>query len=76
MSQHLNLSWNPGTREWFCATCGRTSGHADKSDAHVELDQYECRVPSVDVSTNAPGSKTMRLLKKSYKQPLKSEREP
>ena len=67
MSQHPNLSWNPATKEWFCRKCGRTSDHASENDAHVELDQHECEVPSVERTTTAPGTKTMRLLKKSYK---------
>ena len=28
---------------------------------------YDCRVPSIEVSTPAPGTKTMRLMKKSYR---------
>ena len=67
MTQHLNVVWNPGTREWFCTTCGRTSDHASTQEAQVELDEHECRIPSVEVSTTAPGTKTMRLMKKSYK---------
>jgi hypothetical protein len=67
MTQHLNIAWNPATKEWFCTKCGRTSDHASENDAHVELDQHECQVPSVERTTTAPGTKTMRLLKKSYK---------
>jgi hypothetical protein len=73
MTQHLNVAWNPVTKEWFCTKCGRTSDHASADDAQLELDQYECRVPSAEVSVPAPGTKTMRLMKKSYKMPPKSE---
>lgn len=67
MTQHLNIAWNPATKEWFCTKCGRVSDHVSENDAHVELDQYECQVPSVEGTTAAPGTKTMRLLKKSCK---------
>jgi hypothetical protein len=67
MTQHLNVAWNPGTKEWFCTTCGRTSAHASAQEAQVELDVHECRIPSVEVSPTAPGTKTMRLMKKPYK---------
>ena len=75
MTQHLNLAWNPATKEWFCAKCGRTSDHALEHDAQVEVNQYDCRVPSVEVSTPAPGTKTMRLMKKSYNTAPKPTRE-
>ena len=75
MTQHLNVVWNPGTREWFCTTCGRTSAHASAQEAQVELDEHECRIPSVEVSPTAPGTRTMRLMKKSYKMAPKPKRE-
>ncbi len=63
MTQHLNIAWHPGTKEWFCTTCGRTSDHASAKEAQVELDEHECRIPSVEVSPTAPGTKTMRLIR-------------
>jgi hypothetical protein len=33
MTQHLNVARNPGTKEWFCTTCGRTSDHASALEA-------------------------------------------
>ena len=74
ITQHLNIAWNPATKEWFCTKCGRTSDHASENDPHAELDQYECQAPSVEGTTTTPGTKTMRLSKKSYKM-LKPERE-
>jgi hypothetical protein len=74
MTQHLNIAWNPATKEWFCTKCGRTSDHVSENDAHAELDQFECQIPSVEGTTTTPGTKTMRLLKKNYKT-LKPERE-
>src|ERR1700730_14066816 len=49
--KHLNIRWNPAIiiKEWFCTKCGRTSDHISVQDAHVELDQYDCQVPSVGV---------------------------
>jgi hypothetical protein len=67
MPKHLKVAWNPGTKEWFCTTCGRASEHASAHEAQVELEEHECRIPSIEVSGNAPGTKTMRLMKKSYK---------
>jgi hypothetical protein len=43
-------------------------------DAHVELDQYECQVPSVEAPRAAPGTETTRLIRKPYKMTLKTER--
>jgi hypothetical protein len=75
MTRHLKVAWNPGTEEWFCTTCGRTSDRASAHEAQVELDEHECRMPSVEVSGTAPGTKTMRLIKKSYKTEPKPTRE-
>ena len=72
--KHENLIWNPRTQEWFCTKCGRTSDHPSEHDAHVELDQYECQVPSVDAPRAAPGTETTRLIRKPYKMTLKTER--
>src|ERR1700730_5869029 len=57
--KHENLRWNPGTREWFCAKCGRTSDHANVHDAHKALDQCECQVPSVESPRAAQGTETV-----------------
>jgi hypothetical protein len=72
--KHQNLIWNPRTREWFCTRCGRTSDYTSVQDAHVELDQYECQVPSVEAPRAAPGTETTRLIRKPYKMTLKTER--
>ena len=48
LMKHPNIRWNPATTEWFCAKCGRTSDHIRVKDAHSELNQYECDVPSVE----------------------------
>ena len=45
--KHSDLRWNPATREWFCVECGRTSDHLTLEDARWELNQRDCRVPSV-----------------------------
>lgn len=72
--KHENLIWNPGTREWFCTKCGRTSERTNVHDAHIEFDQYECEVPSVEAPRAAPGTETIRLIRKPYKMTLKTER--
>jgi hypothetical protein len=72
--KHTDLRWNPGTREWFCTSCGRTSTVENEHDARVNLDQYECTVPSVEASRSVPGTETKRLIRKPYKMTLKTER--
>jgi hypothetical protein len=72
--KHLNIGWNPATKEWFCAKCGRTSDHAKVQDAHLELDQYECQIPSVESSRAAPGTETVRLTRKPFNMSLRAER--
>jgi hypothetical protein len=72
--KHENLIWNPGTREWFCTKCGHSSDHTTVDDAQGELDQYECQVPSVEVPRAAPGTETMRLIRKPFKMTLRTER--
>jgi hypothetical protein len=74
MTPHLHLTWNPGTKEWFCTRCGRTSDHQSIDDARMELDQYDCHVPSANISGTAPGTETVRLIRKPYKMTLGSER--
>lgn len=72
--KHEGLRWNPAIQVWFCTRCGRTSSEASVFDAQKELDRQECRVPSADVSSTAPGTETTRLIKKSYKMTLNVER--
>jgi hypothetical protein len=58
--KHKDIRWNPHTQEWFCLACGRTSDHTKEPDAHVELEQYECNVPWVEMpsaSMDNPGSR-------------------
>src|SRR5437667_10270883 len=45
---HEEPRWNPATSEWFCVRCGRTCDHLTKQDAQVELEQFECSLPSVN----------------------------
>lgn len=49
MMKHETLRWNDATQEWFCTRCGHTSNRVSECDAQLELDQHECRLPSVDV---------------------------
>jgi hypothetical protein len=72
--KHLNIGWNPATKEWFCVKCGRTSAHAKVQDAHLELDQYECQIPSVASARAAPGTETVRLMRKPFNVTLRAER--
>jgi hypothetical protein len=58
------IRWNPATREYFCALCGRTSDAISDQDARERLERYECQIPSVDTSVPSPGSETVRLIKK------------
>jgi len=46
--KHEDIRWNQETQEWFCAKCGRTSDHTTKGDALIELEQYECELPTMD----------------------------
>lgn len=64
--KHLTIRWNPAILQWFCTTCGRTSDHVSEQDARVELDQHDCQIPSVDGEAAAPGTKTVRLMRKRY----------
>ena len=72
--KHRDLRWNPSTREWFCTSCGRTSNVENEHDARTSLNQYECTIPSVEVSRSVPGTETKRLMRKPYKMTLKTER--
>jgi len=72
--KHLSVHWNPATREWYCARCGRTSDHTSVQEAHVELDQYDCQLTSVEIPSAPPGTATTRLIRKPYRMRLKTER--
>jgi hypothetical protein len=72
--KHTDIRWNPSTREWFCTSCGRTSDAENEQVAQTNLDQYECTVPSIEVSRSVPGTETKRLIRKPYKMTLKTER--
>ena len=72
--KHEQILWNSGTREWFCAKCGRTSDRSTVHAAQGELDQYECHVPSVEAPSAAPGTETMRLIRKPFKMTPRTER--
>jgi hypothetical protein len=65
--KHARIIWNSAMKQWFCATCGRTSDHARESDAREELDHYECQVPYVQAAENAPGEETVQLIQKPFK---------
>jgi hypothetical protein len=72
--KHSELRWNPSTREWFCTSCGRTSNVENEGDARTSFDQYECTIPTVEISRAVPGTETKRLIRKPYKMILKAER--
>jgi uncharacterized Zn finger protein (UPF0148 family) len=65
--KHPVIRWNPATQEHFCPKCGRTSKEVTIEDAREQLEQYECEIASVDTAVPAPGDKTVRLMRKSYK---------
>jgi hypothetical protein len=65
--KHLVIRWNPATREHFCMNCGRTSDAISAADAQERLEQYECKIPSVEAPSAEPGMKTARLNRKSSK---------
>src|SRR6476660_7851643 len=71
--KHANLRWNPGTGDWVCTKCRRTSGHVSVHDAQQEWDQYDCGVQLVGGARPVPGTETKRL-RKAYKIALKTER--
>jgi len=72
--KHENVVWNPGTENWFCTRCGRTSDQVSAQNAQTELEQHECNVPSSDIAGVAPGTETIRLMRKPYKMTLRTER--
>jgi hypothetical protein len=65
--KHDVVRWNPATLEYFCPKCGRTSEELSIQDARSKLEEYDCEIPSVNTASPAPGTKTVRLMKKSYK---------
>ena len=40
--------------------CGRTSDSINAADAQERLEQYECKIPSVEAPSAEPGMKTAR----------------
>ena len=72
--KHENIIWNPGTENWFSTKCGRTSDRLAIQEAETELDQYDCNLPVSDISGSAPGTETIRLMRKPYKMTLRKER--
>ena len=44
--KHKDVRWNKEIQEWYCAKCGRSSDHTLREDALVELEQYECELPT------------------------------
>jgi hypothetical protein len=63
--RHEKLIWDPGTREWICVQCGRTSDETNVHSAQEKLDQYDCRslkgAPKVE-----SGTETARFAKKTF----------
>lgn len=47
-TRHNDIRWNPATKEWFCAKCGRASQQAGKQGACLELERYKCELPFVN----------------------------
>jgi hypothetical protein len=72
--KHLDIRWNPASREWFCTKCGRTSAQASVHDAHLALDQYQCQIPSLEAPRTHPGTETVRVIKKPFNMTLRAER--
>jgi hypothetical protein len=46
--KHGNIRSNPELQEWFCVRCGQTSDHAILRDAQVEMELFECDVPTTE----------------------------
>jgi hypothetical protein len=64
VTKHAVVRWNPATQEHFCVACGKTSDAISIADAQERLEQYDCNVPSIDVTMPEPGTETMRLKSK------------
>jgi hypothetical protein len=58
--KHRVIRWNPGTQEYFCPKCGRTSAELSIHDARAKLEQYDCEIPSVDTASTAPTTEENR----------------
>jgi len=46
--KHLDIRWNPELQEWFCVKCGRTSDHIVRQDALVEMELFDCELPTTE----------------------------
>jgi hypothetical protein len=46
--KHLNIRWNPELQEWFCVRGGKTCDHLVQNDALVEMEQFECDLPTTE----------------------------
>jgi hypothetical protein len=68
---HQQINWNPGNRQWFCTTCGRTFDGASEQEARAELDHFDCQLPYVETPEVMPGEETIRLIRKPFKMELK-----
>jgi hypothetical protein len=44
--KHLHIRWNPELQEWFCVKCGRTSDHTVRQNALVEMELFNCELPT------------------------------
>jgi hypothetical protein len=72
--RHEKIIWEPGTREWSCARCGRTSDQTNVHAAHSELDQYDCRPPSGEVTTADETARFTRKPLSAFSTAPKTER--
>jgi hypothetical protein len=52
--KHLGIRWNPDLQEWFCVRCGRTSDHVVREDAQVEMEAFECEIPTTEPRRSLP----------------------
>ncbi len=46
------IQWNPELQEWFCASCGRVSGHRMREGAQAEMELFDCQPPAADWRTH------------------------
>jgi hypothetical protein len=73
LMKHAKIVWNFNIRQWFCTSCGRTSDRAAEPEARVELDQFDCQLPYVEILSAIPGEETVRLIKTPFKMKPKDE---
>jgi hypothetical protein len=59
--KHAKMLWNFNIRQRFCTTCGRTSDHVVELDARIEMDQFDCQLPYVEVPVARPGEETVQV---------------